>query len=114
MGESFGSVESVKAASDVYSPVAGKVTEVNANVKSEPSLINKKPTGGTLLSQLCDLMLTCGLHSDAVPPSHSHSVDQIVYVCNADGWLIKVAVSAPNDKLMDLKAYEKHCQDNAH
>ena len=42
-GDSFGSVESVKAASDVYAPVSGKVTAVNAAVKAEPSLINKKP-----------------------------------------------------------------------
>jgi hypothetical protein len=40
-------VESVKAASDVYSPVAGKVSEINAKLKDEPSLLNKSPYDGT-------------------------------------------------------------------
>ncbi len=44
-GESFGTVESVKAASDVYLPVGGKVAEVNSKVQSEPELINSSPYG---------------------------------------------------------------------
>ena len=36
-------VESVKAASDVYTPVTGTVLEVNTNLADEPSLINKSP-----------------------------------------------------------------------
>ena len=39
--EEFVSVESVKAASDIYSPMAGRVTEVNRKVENDPSLINK-------------------------------------------------------------------------
>ncbi len=39
-GDSFGSVESVKAASDVYSPVSGKVVEVNNALSDEPGLVN--------------------------------------------------------------------------
>ncbi|GMH93498.1 hypothetical protein TrST_g8406 [Triparma strigata] len=39
-GESFGSVESVKAASDVYSPVSGVVTEVNEVLSDEPGTVN--------------------------------------------------------------------------
>ena len=38
-------VESVKAASDVYSPVAGEVTEGNAAVADDPALINRDPEG---------------------------------------------------------------------
>lgn len=38
--ESFGSVESVKAASDVYAPVSGKVLEVNETLTDEPALVN--------------------------------------------------------------------------
>ncbi|KAL7524407.1 hypothetical protein ACHAXR_000563 [Thalassiosira sp. AJA248-18] len=38
--DSFGSVESVKAASDVYSPVSGKVLEVNEALTDEPALVN--------------------------------------------------------------------------
>ena len=37
----IGTVESSKAASDIYSPVAGTVTEVNEKLESEPELINK-------------------------------------------------------------------------
>ena len=58
-------VESVKAASDVYSPVSGTVTEANADLEADPALVNTAPeTGGwffklTLndLSQLDDLMV---------------------------------------------------------
>jgi len=39
--EQFVSVESVKAASDIYAPVGGKVTEVNRKLEDNPSLINK-------------------------------------------------------------------------
>ncbi|EJW79270.1 glycine cleavage system H protein [Wuchereria bancrofti] len=40
-GDSVGAVESVKAASDIYSPISGTVTEKNIEVESNPSLINK-------------------------------------------------------------------------
>jgi glycine cleavage system H protein len=39
-------VESVKAASDVYAPLAGKVIEVNAAIVDEPALINRDPEDG--------------------------------------------------------------------
>jgi glycine cleavage system H protein len=44
-GETFGVVESVKAASDLYSPVAGRVSEVNEKLASQPELINSDPFG---------------------------------------------------------------------
>jgi glycine cleavage system H protein len=44
-GEAVAVVESVKAASDVYAPVAGTVVEVNAALAEEPALINSEPTG---------------------------------------------------------------------
>ena len=40
-GEEFGAVESVKAASDLISPVSGEVVEVNSALEDEPELINK-------------------------------------------------------------------------
>ena len=40
-GEEFGAVESVKAASDLYSPVSGTVVEVNEALEDTPELINK-------------------------------------------------------------------------
>ena len=41
--EAFGVIESVKAASDVYLPVGGKVVEVNEDVIDDPALINSNP-----------------------------------------------------------------------
>jgi glycine cleavage system H protein len=38
-------VESVKAASEVYAPVSGEVTEVNASLEADPSLVNSAPEG---------------------------------------------------------------------
>lgn len=43
--ESFGTVESVKAVSDVYSPVAASVTKVNAALTDNPALVNEDPHG---------------------------------------------------------------------
>ena len=40
-GEDFGAVESVKAASDLISPVSGEVVEINEDLEGEPELINK-------------------------------------------------------------------------
>jgi len=39
----FGSIEAVKTASDLYMPVAGKVVEVNANLETNPELVNSAP-----------------------------------------------------------------------
>lgn len=43
--ESFGVIESVKAASDLYSPAAGRISEVNDKLSSKPELINSDPYG---------------------------------------------------------------------
>jgi glycine cleavage system H protein len=42
-GDAIGVVESVKAASDIYSPVTGEIIEVNKALESEPNLINQDP-----------------------------------------------------------------------
>lgn len=42
-GETFGVVESIKAVSDLYSPVAGKVLEVNGSLTAEPGAVNRDP-----------------------------------------------------------------------
>ena len=42
-GEEFGAVESVKAASDIISPVSGTIVEVNEALDDEPELLNKDP-----------------------------------------------------------------------
>ena len=44
-GEVAGVVESVKAAADIYMPVAGEVTEVNEGLRADPSLANSDPLG---------------------------------------------------------------------
>lgn len=44
-GESFGEIESVKAASDVYLPVAGEIIEVNGELEGEPEIVNQDPFG---------------------------------------------------------------------
>ena len=43
--EAVAVVESVKAASDVYAPLAGRVTEVNAALSEDPALVNRDPAG---------------------------------------------------------------------
>jgi len=45
-GEACAVVESVKTASDIYSPVSGQVTEVNKAVADNPSLVNTEPYAG--------------------------------------------------------------------
>jgi glycine cleavage system H protein len=45
-GEACAVVESVKTASDIYSPVSGEVTEVNKAVTEDPALVNSEPYGG--------------------------------------------------------------------
>ncbi|AAD35304.1 glycine cleavage system protein GcvH [Thermotoga maritima] len=44
-GEVVASIESVKAAADVYAPLSGKIVEVNEKLDTEPELINKDPEG---------------------------------------------------------------------
>lgn len=42
-GEDFGALESVKASSELYSPVSGKVVEVNTALEDDPALVNEDP-----------------------------------------------------------------------
>ena len=44
-GESFGTVESVKAVSEVYSPVSGEVVAINQKLADAPELVNQQPYG---------------------------------------------------------------------
>lgn len=45
-------VESVKAASDIYAPLDGKVTEVNRRLESEPEIVNQSPEGEGWIARL--------------------------------------------------------------
>ena len=49
LGEVYGSVESVKAVSDIYSPISGEISEVNEEVVDSPEMLNEDPYGAWLL-----------------------------------------------------------------
>jgi glycine cleavage system H protein len=49
-GESFGSIESVKAVSELYSPLSGEVTAVNADLTSHPEAVNSDPHGTWMIA----------------------------------------------------------------
>jgi glycine cleavage system H protein len=51
-GKSLGSVESVKAVSDVYSPVSGEVTEINQTLAEKPETLNSDPHGAAWLVKI--------------------------------------------------------------
>ena len=48
-GQSFGSIESVKAVSELFAPVSGEVVEVNAPLKDHPEAVNKYPHDAWML-----------------------------------------------------------------
>ncbi|MDE0220837.1 MAG: glycine cleavage system protein GcvH [Spirochaetaceae bacterium] len=45
-GESFGVIESVKAASDLYAPISGEITAVNGDLEAAPQRVNESPYDG--------------------------------------------------------------------
>ncbi len=55
-GQSFGTIESVKAVSELYAPVSGEVVDVNADLKNKPEAVNANPHGSWMISmKLSDL-----------------------------------------------------------
>jgi glycine cleavage system H protein len=48
-GQSFGTIESVKAVSELYAPVSGEVVEVNESLKSKPEQVNTNPHDNWLI-----------------------------------------------------------------
>jgi glycine cleavage system H protein len=48
-GESFGTIESVKAVSELYAPASGEVVEVNVGLKDKPEAINTDPYGSWMI-----------------------------------------------------------------
>jgi len=48
-GQSFGTIESVKAVSELYAPVSGEVVDVNAALKNKPEQVNADPHGSWLI-----------------------------------------------------------------
>ena len=54
-GKQMGEIESVKAVSELFSPVSGAVTEINPQIKSNPELVNSSPyEGGWLVKVKAD------------------------------------------------------------
>ena len=51
-GKKMGEVESVKAVSDIFAPISGRVLEINQTVVDEPGLVNKDPYGAGWLVRL--------------------------------------------------------------
>jgi len=51
-GEAYAVVESVKAVSDVYAPVAGEIIEVNEALEGEPELVNTDPYGAGWIARV--------------------------------------------------------------
>jgi glycine cleavage system H protein len=49
-GDVFGTIESVKAVSELYSPVDGEVTEVNSGLVQNPEAVNKDPHGSWMIA----------------------------------------------------------------
>jgi glycine cleavage system H protein len=61
-GQSFGSIESVKAVSELYAPVSGEVVEVNAALRQKPETVNNDPYGSWMIVvKLSDPGETAGL-----------------------------------------------------
>ena len=48
-GQSFGTIESVKAVSELYAPVSGEVVDVNTALKDKPEAVNKDPHGSWMI-----------------------------------------------------------------
>ncbi|HEY6892724.1 MAG TPA: glycine cleavage system protein GcvH [Rhodanobacteraceae bacterium] len=48
-GQSFGTIESVKAVSELYAPVSGEVVEVNTALKDKPEAVNSNPHGSWMI-----------------------------------------------------------------
>jgi glycine cleavage system H protein len=49
-GEQFGSIESVKAVSDLYSPLSGEVVEINEGLADKPEAVNQDPHGTWMIT----------------------------------------------------------------
>jgi glycine cleavage system H protein len=69
--EVFGTVEAVKAVSELYSPLAGEVLEVNPKLEGEPALVNTDPYGdGWMIKVKIDPASLAGLMDAAAYAKH--------------------------------------------
>jgi len=70
--ESFGTIEAVKAVSELYSPVAGEIVEVNGTLDGDPAAVNRDPYGAGWMVGLrvADLVALAGLLTPAAYRTH--------------------------------------------
>lgn len=75
--EAFGNVESVKSVSDLYSPIAGVVADINTRLGDEPELVNSDPYGEGWMVRLepadpleIEQLLTADEYSDYIGAEH--------------------------------------------
>jgi glycine cleavage system H protein len=71
--EAVAVVESVKAASDIYAPLSGEITEVNDALVADPALVNSDPMGGAWFFKLklADAAELAGLMDEAAYRAHT-------------------------------------------
>jgi len=55
VGDTLGVIESVKAASDVYSPISGTVVEINSDLEDNPGLVNESAEGAGWICKLTNI-----------------------------------------------------------
>ena len=80
-GQSFGTVESVKAVSEIFSPVSGEVVETNAALADSPEKINQDPHGAAWLvkvrladpKEISGLMDAAAYQADIAEKAKEHS-----------------------------------------
>ena len=75
-GEPCGEIESTKSVSDLYSPVDGEVTDVNADIEDDPGQVNSDPYGAGWLFKV---------RLDGEPPSDLLTADQYAELISAEG-----------------------------
>jgi glycine cleavage system H protein len=71
-GQTFGTIESVKAVSELYAPVSGEVVDVNTALKDKPEDVNAKPHESWMIKvRLANAAETSGLMDAAAYQSHT-------------------------------------------
>lgn len=75
-GEPCGEIESTKSVSDLYSPVDGEVTDVNADIEDDPGQVNSDPYGAGWLFKV---------RMNGDPPSDLLTAEQYAELISADG-----------------------------
>ena len=77
-GDEFGSIESVKASTELYSPISGKVLEVNPSLEESPEFVNQSPydDGWMIKVQFDDFSETHGLMESESYEFHTQRSDR--------------------------------------